>query len=149
MRKFTNMMLCVLCFAFFSSLPFLSGCGRENLPENGAPEPSPLNGTFVSEYGTFTFNGDGKSIRYDLSDSFALAAGFPDASGEGEYVFLFHHGQYRYDLAETFEITDGTSRISFINRHHMTNETRICIQSPENEEEYITFQLKLEQKEDE
>lgn len=136
---------CLLMMLLGGALLF-SGCGREKLPENGTPEPASLNGTFVSEQGSMTFNGDGKSIRYDFSEEFAATAGLAEASGEGEYVFLFQHGTYRYDLAETFEIIEGENRISFVNRHHVTNENAICLQSPTDGAEDITFEKKADAK---
>ncbi|MBP1587965.1 MAG: hypothetical protein ILO53_06155, partial [Clostridia bacterium] len=77
--------------------------------------PPALSGTFVSEYGTLTFNGDGRTVSANVPDYF---------TGEGTYVFLFRNEEFRYDKAETFRITiDGQNYSFLINRGLTDGET--------------------------
>ena len=65
-------------------------------PDPGTPEPAPLTGEFVSEHGSFTFDGDGKTVYVDLDDE--LGAHIPD--GIMEYFFKWgSFGLCRYDVA--------------------------------------------------
>ncbi len=118
-------------------------CGRDNPPDPGTPEPEKLNGTFESEYGTLTFNGDGRSISFDLADDFAEAIGLPQSSGEGTYVFIFGHGEWRYDAAETFRIMVGDKTASMRNIVGVTSSDRIGIASPWDAGQDITFLKKI------
>ena len=49
---------------------------------------------------TLWMNGDGKTIRWHFENALPEIG----QSGNGEYVFLFSHGKYRYDAAEYFRI---------------------------------------------
>ena len=71
-------------------------------PSLNTPEPSPHNGVFVNGKDTLWMNGDGKTIRWHFEKALPEIG----QSGRGEYVFLFGHGKYRYDAAETFRIID-------------------------------------------
>ena len=76
----------------------LCGCQKRNdgPPDPGTPEPAPLSGEFVSEHGSFTFDGDGKTVYVDLDDE--LGAHIPD--GIMEYFFKWgSFGLCRYDVA--------------------------------------------------
>lgn len=76
----------------------LCGCQKHNdgPPDPGTPEPAPLTGEFVSEHGSFTFDGDGKTVYVDLDDE--LGAHIPD--GIMEYFFKWgSFGLCRYDVA--------------------------------------------------
>ena len=94
------------------------GCGR--LPDGGnrpyepdTPEPSPHSGVFISEHGSMTFNGDGKTVRLDFDEDLAGRLGLPAGKQEAVYEFrsgnLPPHGYIpvRYDTAMTFWITLG------------------------------------------
>ena len=71
-------------------------------PSLKTPAPPPLNGVFVNGKDTLWMNGDGKTIRWHFENALPKIG----QSGRGEYVFLFSHGQYRYDAAENFRIID-------------------------------------------
>ena len=86
----------------------LTGCGKEQPPDDGSPSPEPLNGVFSGEYGELKFNGDGKTIELNVTDEFAELNKLPGREGSGTYVFMFDNGSWRYDLAEDLRITlDG------------------------------------------
>jgi len=121
-------------------LLFCAACGAKELPpDSSLPEPEPHNGVFTSEYGTMTFNGDGESIIFDFTPELQEATGLPDGEQSGSYVFLFQHGQWRYDKAERFRITASDASYDFINDFTATDENTIVLQSPLNGEENILF----------
>ena len=121
-------------------LVFLCACGNQDTPPDpGTPEPPAHAGVFTSEYGTMTFNGDGESITFDFTPELQEATGLPDGEQSGSYVFLFQHGQWRYDKAERFRITASDVSYDFINDFSMTDENTIALQSPLNGEETILF----------
>ena len=128
-----------LVLSIIMSVGLLVACGNDTPPDDGTPEPDPHIGTFVSEYGTMTFNGDGESITFDFTSEFAEAAGLSGGEQSGSYVFLFQHGQWRYDKAERFRITAADSAYDFINDFTVTDENTIAIQSPINGEVTILF----------
>ena len=85
-------------FLLLVFLLLLCGCQKHNdgPPDPGTPEPAPLTGEFVSEHGSFTFDGDGKTVYVDLDDE--LGAHIPD--GIMEYFFKWgSFGLCRYDVA--------------------------------------------------
>ena len=85
-----------------------TACGNDQPPSDETPEPAPHVGMFLSEYGSLTYNGDGKTVYLDVNDAFAAASGLPAGHYYASYVYLFHNEQWRYDKAETFRITvDG------------------------------------------
>lgn len=109
----------------------LAACsGRDDPPDPGTPEPPPLNGSYVSQLGTISFNGDGETVTLDLSQQLAEAMGFPAGESEGTYVFLFHNGAWRYDAAESLRITVGDASFETLNKHGETDENAVVIQSP-------------------
>ena len=121
-------------------LILLCACGRSDQPPDpGTPEPSAHNGVFASEYGTMTFNGDGESVVFDFTPELQEATGLPDGEQSGTYVFLFQHGQWRYDKAERFRISAADVSFDFINNFTATDENTIALQSPLNGEETILF----------
>lgn len=122
------------------TLIFCTACGaKDTPPDSSLPEPDPHNGVFSSEYGTMTFNGDGASITFDFTPELQEAAGLPGGEQSGTYVFLFQHGQWRYDKAEYFRITVTDASYDFINDFNVTDENTIALQSPLNNEETIMF----------
>ncbi len=128
--------LYVLLLAVF----LLAACGaKDTPPDSSLPEPNPHDGVFTSEYGTMTFNGDGESITFDFTPELQEATGLPGGEQSGSYVFLFQHGQWRYDKAERFRIAVSDTSYDFINVFTVTDENTIAIQSPLNGEETILF----------
>ena len=101
----------------------LGGCGAgrigggyddRNIPyEPDTPAPAPHTGVFVSDYGTMTFNGDGKTVQLDFDEALAGRLGLPAGAQNAVYAFrsgnLPPHGyiDIRYDAAMTFWLTVG------------------------------------------
>ena len=128
--------------AAVATLLFILLCacgGRDQPPDPGTPEPPAHDGVFAGEYGTMTFNGNGESITFDFTPEFAEAVGLPTGVQSGSYVFLFQHGQWRYDKAERFRISVSDVSYDFINDFTVTDENTIALQSPINGEETILF----------
>ena len=121
-------------------LLFCAACGaKDDPPDSDLPEPDPHDGVFTSEYGSMTFNGDGESVIFDFTPGLTEATGLPDGEQSGSYVFLFQHGQWRYDKAERFRITASDASYDFINDFTATDENTIALQAPLNGEETILF----------
>ena len=130
----------VLIVLAIALLLLLCACGgRDQPPDPGTPEPPAHDGVFTSEYGTMTFHGDGESITFDFTPELQEATGLPGGEQSGTYVFLFQHGQWRYDKAERFRISASDASYDFINDFTVTDENTIALQSPINGEETILF----------
>lgn len=111
---------------------FLAGCfSKDQPPDDGTPQPPAHNGVFSSEYGTMTFQGDGKTVTLELSEEFAGKSGLPAGKTECSYVFLFHNESYRYDKAEYFRIIIGEKNYQFNNEFGTTSESVISFRLPE------------------
>ena len=125
-------------------LVFLAGCfADDSPPSDGTPSPLAHDGVFSSDYGTMTFNGDGKTITIDFNEEFAEKTGVPAGKTECNYVFLFHNEMYRYDKAEYFRIIIGEKNYQFNNEFGTTNETMIVIRVPETGD-IVTFKKESE-----
>ena len=98
-----------------AAIALLTGCATEQPPPADSPEPPAHSGKFVSEYGSMTFNGDGESVIIDFQQELADATGLPAGAAEGQYVFTFQQGMYRYDKADSFELIIGECSFSFLN----------------------------------
>ena len=123
-----------------AAIALLTGCATEQPPAADYPEPPAHNGKFVSEYGSMTFNGDGESVIIDFQQELADATGLPTGAAEGQYVFTFQQGMYRYDKADGFELIIGECSYSFLNNFQETNENRICVLSPCNSKSHLIFE---------
>ena len=99
--------------------------GNDAPPDDGTPPPSPLEGTFTSEYGTMTFDGDGKSVTLDLNEGLATLSGLPSGKSEVSYVFLFHNEEWRYDKAEYFRVMLDGESFQFRNALGETDENAV------------------------
>ncbi len=99
LKLFRTVIACLLTVLFLPSL----GCAKiakkikkvsnpffhSNYPyEPDTPAPSPHDGTFVSDHGTMTFNGDGKSVVIDFDKPLAKAVGLPAGKQSAGYQFL-------------------------------------------------------------
>ncbi|MBR4462696.1 MAG: hypothetical protein IKS51_08970 [Erysipelotrichaceae bacterium] len=89
-----------------------------NMPyEPDTPAPDPHDGIFVSEHGTMTFNGDGKTIVISFDEELSQLTGLPSGEQTGTYVFLSGNlppngsVDVRYDVAHELEITIGDQRV--------------------------------------
>ena len=90
---------------FLLTAALLPSCFHStHLPHDpGTPWPDPHDGVFVAGGDTLTFNGDGESVTWHLTQE-SLSIG---QEGRGTYVFKHNHGSWRYDAAERLELADG------------------------------------------
>ena len=97
-----------------AALLALSACTqRDQPPDNGTPWPENHSGVYVRGESSLTFDGDGKTVKLELDKDLADRMGLPAGKSEGTYVFLFHNGSWRYDLAEALRITVGETSVRY------------------------------------
>lgn len=130
----TGLLLCLFI------LLGLCACTKDKPPEDGAPEPAALNGTFLGEYGSLSFNGDGTTVTLDLTASGAEALALPYGETAANYVFLFHNEQWRYDKAETFRIILAEKPVSFRNALGQTDENTVAFYADAAGDQAVVFQ---------
>lgn len=123
------LMLCCLC-----------ACKTEQPPKEDTPSPPAHSGTFVSEYGTLEFDGDGESVKVSITPELAEAAGLPESEFEGKYAFTFHHNLWRYDQAERFCLTCNDVTAELMNDFTKTNENTIAFSSPIDGGQTVIFE---------
>ena len=128
-----------LIFLAAAAIALLTGCATEQPPAADSPEMPAHSGTFVSEYGSMTFNGDGESVTIDFLPELAEATGLPTGAANGQYVFTFQQGMYRYDKADGFELIIGECSYKFLNNFQETNENIISVNSPIAANETLQF----------
>lgn len=109
----------IIAAALILLTAFFPGCtGTVSRPDNYPYEPDTSapdahNGRFVSEHGSMTFNGDGKSVDIEIDAYLAGLTGLPEGESSAEYVFLSGdlppHGsvRVRYLLAHEISLTAG------------------------------------------
>ena len=119
-----------LCILTLLLVLLLTACAHDSPPDSDTPWPDAHDGTFISEYGVLTFNGDGESVTMELSEDFAAATGLPAGRCEGTYVFLFQHGSWRYDKAESFRLCAGEASYEFLNDITQTDGDTIAVLTP-------------------
>ncbi len=91
----------------------LSGCGdTSNMPyEPDTPAPAAHEGSFSSDHGTMSFNGDGETVTYNFDHELAELIGLPEGEHKGTYVFLsgplppVGSVDVRYDVAHELRIS--------------------------------------------
>ena len=116
----------------------LAACGgTDRPPDDGTAAPPALQGVFSAEQGSFTFNGDGRSITLNLTGELAKASGLPEGESRGTFVFLFRNEEWRYDKAESFRVTIGDKSWQFPNAPGRTNETNLAIYLTEGSEPVV------------
>ena len=99
----------------------LGACGgKDDPPSSNTPAPKARDGVYYSQYGTMTFNGDGRSVTLRVN-------GLPE--GEGSYVYLFHNEEWRYDQAEKFRLMIGDQSYQFF------------VTPGENTEDVVAFEV--------
>lgn len=123
--------IAVLCF---------SACYNIHRPPiSNGPEPPAHDGVFVNDdkSDSLIFNGDGKSVRWVISKELASATNLPQKA-TGTYVFLFWHGQTRYDEAEYLQLTSGDYSYKF-RIEGKARELDIELMSPINAKKTLSF----------
>lgn len=121
----------------------LIACGANDLPPDpGTPEPAALDGRYESEYGTFVFNGDGRSVALEISQRLAEKTGLPAGESAGVYVFLFRNEEWRRDRAETFRLTVGGKDHSFPNAVGQTGEDCVSVYLIDGEDAVVFKKIK-------
>ena len=118
----------------------MTGCAKDQPPDDGTPSPEPLNGVFVGEYGKLTFNGDGNSIELNVNEKFARLSGIPEGESDGTYVFLFHNESWRRDMAEYFRVTINNKKYIFNNSFGKTDTDTIAFYSPSDSSKEFVFE---------
>ena len=105
--------LLLIIIGAFEIFIFRSTGGQQydNYPyEPDTPAPDLHMGTFVSEHGTLTFDGDGLVVDYDFDDYLSAWTGLPAGENRAEYLFLSGdlppHGSVpvRYDVAHELSL---------------------------------------------
>lgn len=100
----------------------LTGCGTSS----DTPELKNHNGKYVSEYGSLTFNGDGKSVIVDFSPELLKVTGL--SNGEGTYRFSNYLFKENYYDAMHLSIKVGKNTYRFDNGFVLTSEDRIVVE---------------------
>ena len=99
--------------------------------EDGTPEPEAHRGVFVSDHGTMTFVGDGKSVVTDFDEELASLTGLPAGEHEATYAFMAntppHRYEYRWDKSNEFSVTVGEKTYVFGNKMSVTSTDTIAI----------------------
>lgn len=140
----------ILIFALFALTVVLFSCGtptNDAPPWPDTPEPDPLSGVYSGEYGTLTFNGDGRTVTVDLNGQ--AEAIIPD--GDYSYVFLWNHGgKVRYDIASDFRIFNGDDYWMFGKYGGLPDQFEISyyysnISPYEDSDLYMTFERLTEE----
>ena len=97
-----------------------AGCDTNpgNKPyEPDTPAPEAHKGTFVSDNGSLTFEGDGKKITIEFDEELAGLTGLPAGKNEGTYAFLSGElppngsVEVRYDVAHELRIVVGDKSV--------------------------------------
>lgn len=123
------------------SLIMICSCGAKDLPpDTDTPWPVNHNGVFTSEYGSLTFNGDGKSVTVNFTENLSDAISFPKGELTCEYAFTFQHGLWRYDRADSFEVIGDGAGYRFMNDFQNTDEDTIALVSPMDAAVTICFE---------
>lgn len=135
MKKLISIILMTVLMLFC-----LCACKTEEPPKEETPVPPAHSGTFVSEYGTLEFNGDGESVKVSITPELADAAGLPESEFDGTYAFTFHHNLWRYDQAERFCLTCADVTAELMNDFTKTDEDTIAFSSPIDAAQTIIFE---------
>ncbi|MBR3289466.1 MAG: hypothetical protein IKI63_01660 [Clostridia bacterium] len=106
-----RMLALILCLCMVLCLT--AACGDDRPPAEDSPAPAPHDGVFLSDYGTLTFHGDGKTVQLKVTPAFSTLSGLPAGEYEATYVFLLQNKEWRYDQAETVRFTVEGQSYSF------------------------------------
>ena len=112
----------------------------------GTPPPMAHSGVYVSDHGSMTFNGDGKTVVVDFDAALAELSGLPEGSCEGVYAFMVntppHYYENRYDRASDLDIRideDGNTITGHL-RVQISHVTEDAIPTAETiDDAYVIF----------
>ena len=133
----------IICLLF-------TGCGPKSYdgpPDPGTPEPPYHDGSFISEYGTMTFNGDGETVYIDFSPEYLEVLDNPPNEETYSYAFTWYSfGESRYDVATEFNIHNNASDTSLTFSLYLegegTTKDKIAFSYPTPEDQIVVFQRK-------
>jgi hypothetical protein len=133
----------IICFLF-------AGCGPKSYdgpPDPGTPKPPSLDGIFMSEYGTMTFNGDGETVYINFSPEYLEILDNPPNEATYSYSFTWYSfGECRYDVATEFKLhnneSDTSLNFSLYLEGEGTTKDRIGFSYPTPDVQNIVFQRK-------
>lgn len=128
----------------------LAGCiprSNDRPPDPGTPLPPPHEGSFISNYGSMTFNGDGKTVFIDFSPEFLEVLDNPPNEETYYYVFTWYSfGICRYDTATDYKIYNEASDIDLTFSLYLegkgTTEDMIAFSYPTPGEDNVVFNKK-------
>ena len=133
MKKSLTGLLC----AVIALSVLMCGCYYDGPPKDDTPEPAALDGSYVGDYATLEFNGDGRSITVHAMPGFEKLTGLPEGESGGTYVFIYQNGSYRRDKSEYFRIMIGDETYRFRNDLGVTDEDTVAFYTPDNDSEII------------
>ncbi len=139
----------VITLALIFCLLF-AGCGPKSYdgpPDPGTPAPPPHEGSFISEYGTMTFNGDGETVYIDFSPEYLEVLESPPNEETYSYAFTWYSfGECRYDVATEFNIHNRASDTSLTFSLYLegegTTKDKIAFSYPTPEDQNVVFHRK-------
>ena len=118
-----------------------TACLYDGPPKEDTSDPPALDGVFVCDDSTLTFNGDGKTVTMKLDDAFAARTGLPAGETTCQYVFLLSNGGlYRYDKAETLEFYFDETGHRFRNALGTTGETVVAFYPKDDADTFVQFE---------
>lgn len=129
MKMIRKLIALLLVSAF--ALAF-SACVYDGPPkDDGTPAPEAHSGEFVSEHGSITFKGDGRSAVIDFDEELAAITGLPAGLHSAEYSFMAntppHRYETRWDRANELKITVGDVSYVFGNYMGRTSSETVAI----------------------
>lgn len=109
-----------------------SACVYDGPPkDDGTPAPEAHSGEFVSEHGSITFKGDGRSAVIDFDEELAAITGLPAGLHSAEYSFMAntppHRYETRWDRANELVVTAGGVSYTFGNMMSRTSSDTVAV----------------------
>ncbi|MDD2586521.1 MAG: hypothetical protein PHR65_05695 [Syntrophomonadaceae bacterium] len=135
---------CVIIVSTLCGL-LIASCGpksNDGPPDSGKPVPPPHSGTFVGEYGSLTFNGDGETVHINLNDDLLEAMGNPPNDVDYTYYFKWYNfGPCPYDVAPELSLyhQDSQTGLDFSLYGNVT-ETCITFSHPTLNQARVKFE---------
>ena len=125
--------IALMPIVFLGAMVLLSACVSNDFPpDDPTTEPAPIYGEYVTECAMFTLNAD-HTLHIDITEEFSKKSGLPAGENSGTYVFLYRNEEWRYDKAETFQITIKGVNYSFLNAVGTTNNKTLAFYLPDGD----------------